>query len=82
MNKFYCVTSFFLNTIIFRYCQVGNAVAVPVARALGFALGMAYRKLSGDEHLLTLPPKFSLSNYIQLKNSQKSGNTEDDKNSS
>ncbi|KAK4261514.1 hypothetical protein QN277_004501 [Acacia crassicarpa] len=72
----------FCGTLSKRYCQVGNAVAVPVARALGFALGMAYRKLSGDEHLLTLPPKFSLSNYIQLKNSQKLGNTENEKNSS
>ncbi|XP_028783969.1 DNA (cytosine-5)-methyltransferase CMT2 [Neltuma alba] len=66
----------FCGTVNKRYCQVGNAVAIPVARALGFALGMAHRKLSGDEPLLTLPPKFSLSNYIQLKNSQKSGNTD------
>ncbi|XP_059624964.1 DNA (cytosine-5)-methyltransferase CMT2-like isoform X2 [Cornus florida] len=49
-----------------RYCQVGNAVSVPVARALGYALGMAVRKLSGDEPLMTLPPKFSHSTTIQL----------------
>ncbi|KAF5447968.1 hypothetical protein F2P56_033477 [Juglans regia] len=42
-----------------RYIQVGNAVAVPVARALGYALGLACRS-SGtvDEPLFTLPPKF------------------------
>ncbi|GMH28180.1 hypothetical protein Nepgr_030023 [Nepenthes gracilis] len=42
-----------------RYCQIGNAVAVPVARALGYALGMAVQKLTGDGHLFKLPPKFS-----------------------
>ncbi|KAF3447847.1 hypothetical protein FNV43_RR08553 [Rhamnella rubrinervis] len=49
-----------------RYCQVGNAVAVPVARALGYALGLAIRKCSGNEPLMTLPKKFSHSNYFQL----------------
>lgn len=49
----------FCGTVKERYCQVGNAVAVPVARALGYALGMASRKLSGDEPLMTLPPKFT-----------------------
>ncbi|KAM7507279.1 hypothetical protein LguiA_017732 [Lonicera macranthoides] len=39
--------------------EVGNAVAVPVARALGYALGRAVRKLSGAEPLMTLPPKFA-----------------------
>ncbi|KAL7183406.1 hypothetical protein ACSBR2_025750 [Camellia fascicularis] len=49
----------FCGSVKERYCQVGNAVAVPVARALGFALGMAVRKLTGDEPIMTLPPKFS-----------------------
>lgn len=49
-----------------RYCQIGNAVAVPVARALGYALGLAVQKLSGDEPLLTLPDKFSHSTTTQL----------------
>ncbi|KAK9272088.1 hypothetical protein L1049_002457 [Liquidambar formosana] len=49
-----------------RYRQVGNAVAIPVARALGYALGMAVQKLSRDEPLMTLPPKFSHSTTIQL----------------
>uniref|UniRef100_A0A5B6YUM1 DNA (cytosine-5-)-methyltransferase n=1 Tax=Davidia involucrata TaxID=16924 RepID=A0A5B6YUM1_DAVIN len=55
------------------YCQVGNAVAVPVARALGYALGMAAQKLSGDEPLTTLPPKFSHSTTIQLLQSLSNG---------
>ncbi|GAB4835134.1 hypothetical protein Ancab_000043 [Ancistrocladus abbreviatus] len=41
-----------------RYIQVGNAVAVPVARALGFALGMATQGSCGDEPLFALPSKF------------------------
>ncbi|GAB2276959.1 DNA (cytosine-5)-methyltransferase cmt3 [Dionaea muscipula] len=41
-----------------RYIQVGNAVAVPVARALGYALAMASQGASGDGPLVTLPPKF------------------------
>ncbi|EPS58007.1 chromomethylase, partial [Genlisea aurea] len=41
-----------------RYIQVGNAVAVPVARALGYALASAARGLSGDGPLLTLPEDF------------------------
>ncbi|PIA25586.1 hypothetical protein AQUCO_11000005v1 [Aquilegia coerulea] len=40
-----------------RYIQVGNAVAVPVARALGFALGLACRKVSDDQPLVSLPIK-------------------------
>lgn len=51
---------------ICRYCQIGNAVAVPVSRALGYALGLACRKLNGNEPLVTLPSKFSHSNYLQL----------------
>lgn len=49
----------FCGTIKERYRQVGNAVSIPVARALGYALGMAYRKVIGGEPLMKLPPKFS-----------------------
>ncbi|KAL9177383.1 hypothetical protein ABFS82_01G055000 [Erythranthe guttata] len=51
----------FCGTVKERYCQLGNAVSIPVARALGYALGMAYRKVevAGDEHLMVLPEKFS-----------------------
>ena len=43
----------------FRYIQVGNAVAVPVARALGYALGSAFQGSSGvNEPVFRLPPKF------------------------
>lgn len=45
-------------TVKERYIQVGNAVAVPVARALGFALGMAIQKLCTDEPVVRLPVKF------------------------
>ncbi|KAM5553603.1 DNA (cytosine-5)-methyltransferase CMT3-like [Rosa sericea] len=41
-----------------RYIQVGNAVAVPVSRSLGYALGRAVRRISDDEPLFTLPEKF------------------------
>ncbi|KAH1205842.1 DNA (cytosine-5)-methyltransferase CMT2 [Glycine max] len=56
----------FYGTVKERYCQIGNAVAVPVSRALGYALGLACRKLNGNEPLVTLPSKFSHSNYLQL----------------
>ncbi|KAK4490834.1 hypothetical protein RD792_001549 [Penstemon davidsonii] len=49
----------FCGTIKDRYRQIGNAVSIPVARALGYALGMAYQKVIGDEPLMMLPPKFS-----------------------
>ncbi|KAL9683804.1 hypothetical protein QQ045_021230 [Rhodiola kirilowii] len=57
----------FCGTLKDRYAQVGNAVAVPVARALGYALGMAFQKI-GDpsEPLITLPPKFSHSTASEL----------------
>lgn len=58
----------FCGTVKERYCQIGNAVAVPVGRALGYALGMAIQKKGGNEPLMTLPPKFSLSNYVELSN--------------
>ncbi|KAL5973617.1 hypothetical protein ACLOJK_030270 [Asimina triloba] len=48
----------FCGTIKDRYTQIGNAVAMPVSRALGYAFGMAWLKLSGDEPLLTLPSGF------------------------
>nr|ASL68818.1 DNA (cytosine-5)-methyltransferase chromomethylase [Litchi chinensis] len=42
-----------------RYIQVGNAVAVPVARALGYALDMAIQgPTPSEDPLLTLPKKF------------------------
>lgn len=41
-----------------RYIQVGNAVAVPVARALGYSLGMAFQGLAGDAPVFSLPKKF------------------------
>ncbi|KAJ6307252.1 hypothetical protein OIU76_017112 [Salix suchowensis] len=41
-----------------RYIQVGNAVAVPVARALGYALGRAFQGLAGDDPVFNLPKKF------------------------
>ncbi|XP_022638588.1 DNA (cytosine-5)-methyltransferase CMT2 isoform X3 [Vigna radiata var. radiata] len=53
-----------------RYRQIGNAVAVSVSRALGYTLGLACRKLSGNEPLVALPPKFSHSHYLQLSNNQ------------
>lgn len=42
---------------------------VVVARALGYALGMAFQKLGDDKPLMTLPPKFSLSTNLQLATS-------------
>ncbi|KAK8699253.1 hypothetical protein V6N13_115344 [Hibiscus sabdariffa] len=45
-------------TIKERYIQVGNAVAVPVATALGYAFGLACQNLCDDEPLMTLPFKF------------------------
>ncbi|KAJ9537437.1 hypothetical protein OSB04_030170 [Centaurea solstitialis] len=49
----------FCGTVKERYCQVGNAVAVFVSKTLGYSLGMAFQKLSGDEALMTLPPDFA-----------------------
>ncbi|KAK4791302.1 hypothetical protein SAY86_031715 [Trapa natans] len=42
-----------------RYIQVGNAVAVPVARALGYALSQAFQCTSGDDPLMKLPSFFT-----------------------
>lgn len=41
-----------------RYVQVGNAVAVPVARALGYGLSLAIQGSATHEPLFTLPQKF------------------------
>ncbi|XP_048137358.1 DNA (cytosine-5)-methyltransferase CMT3-like isoform X2 [Rhodamnia argentea] len=41
-----------------RYIQVGNAVAVPVARALGCALAEAFQKSASEDPLFRLPDKF------------------------
>ncbi|XP_042034532.1 DNA (cytosine-5)-methyltransferase CMT2-like isoform X2 [Salvia splendens] len=49
----------FRGTVKERYCQIGNAVSMPVSRALGYALGVAYRKVAGDGPLMMLPPDFS-----------------------
>ena len=46
--------------VLCRYIQVGNAVAVPVARALGYSLGQAYRgALVGGQPLFELPENFA-----------------------
>jgi len=43
-----------------KYIQVGNAVAVPVARALGYSLGRAYQcQLEGSDPLFVLPESFT-----------------------
>jgi len=41
-----------------RYIQVGNAVAVPVGVALGYAFGMASQGLTDDEPVIKLPFKY------------------------
>ncbi|XP_076935746.1 DNA (cytosine-5)-methyltransferase CMT3-like [Bidens hawaiensis] len=41
-----------------RYIQVGNAVAVPVARALGYSLAMSVKGTATDGPVFTLPKKF------------------------
>ncbi|XP_047939640.1 DNA (cytosine-5)-methyltransferase CMT3-like [Salvia hispanica] len=43
-----------------RYIQVGNAVAVPVARALGFSLALALRGLSQNEAVMSLPEDYPM----------------------
>ncbi|KQJ98774.1 DNA (cytosine-5)-methyltransferase CMT3 [Brachypodium distachyon] len=43
-----------------KYIQVGNAVAVPVARALGYSLGQAYQgEMESTGPLFTLPASFT-----------------------
>lgn len=41
-----------------RYIRVGNAVAVPVGIALGYAFGMASQGLSDDQPIINLPFKY------------------------
>ncbi|KAF3951806.1 hypothetical protein CMV_022584 [Castanea mollissima] len=41
-----------------RYIQVGNAVAFPVALALGYTFGLACQGLSNDQPVTTVPLKF------------------------
>ncbi|TVU07148.1 hypothetical protein EJB05_47190, partial [Eragrostis curvula] len=55
----------FHGTVKDRYRQIGNAVAIPVGRALGYALSMAYLNKTGDNPLMVLPPKFAFSNDVQ-----------------
>ncbi|KAM7501160.1 hypothetical protein LguiB_000064 [Lonicera macranthoides] len=43
-----------------RYIQVGNAVAVPAARALGYALALASKGSCSEGPLLRLPNKFPI----------------------
>lgn len=40
--------------------QVGNAVAVPVARALGYSLALALRGLATNEPVFSLPEDYPL----------------------
>ncbi|CAJ1951655.1 unnamed protein product [Sphenostylis stenocarpa] len=48
-------------TVKERYIQVGNAVAVPVARALGYTLGLAFQgSTTSDGPLYKLPDKFPM----------------------
>ncbi|KAI3941075.1 hypothetical protein MKW92_045351 [Papaver armeniacum] len=42
-----------------RYVQVGNAVPVPVAQALGYTLAMASQRISDGGQVVALPPSFS-----------------------
>lgn len=50
--------SYFFIYLQYRYIQVGNAVAMPVALALGYAFGLASQGLCDDNPLITLPFKF------------------------
>lgn len=47
-----------------KYIQVGNAVAVPVARALGYALGLAVLGFSDTKPSLSLPPGFPYESLV------------------
>ncbi|KAG6436477.1 hypothetical protein SASPL_101377 [Salvia splendens] len=51
-----------------RYIQVGNAVAVPVARALGFSLALALRGLSQNEAVMTLPEDYPMMKDVSSPN--------------
>lgn len=57
---------------VVRYIQVGNAVAVPVARALGYALGQAYQGLTtGSDPVFTLPEGFPKPTFWNVGNISK-----------
>ncbi|KAI3833034.1 hypothetical protein MKX03_021312 [Papaver bracteatum] len=45
-------------TVKQRYMQVGNAVAVPVGKSLGFSLAKAVNKDCGSGQVFELPPSF------------------------
>nr|XP_051181896.1 DNA (cytosine-5)-methyltransferase CMT2-like isoform X7 [Lolium perenne]XP_051181897.1 DNA (cytosine-5)-methyltransferase CMT2-like isoform X8 [Lolium perenne] len=55
----------FRGTVKDRYRQIGNAVAVPVGRALGYSLAMAYLNKIENDPLMALPPKFAFSHNIE-----------------
>lgn len=46
--------------MLHRYIQVGNAVAVPVSRALGYGLGLAYLGKGDNEPVFALPQNFPI----------------------
>ncbi|KMT16724.1 hypothetical protein BVRB_3g050080 [Beta vulgaris subsp. vulgaris] len=66
----------FCGSVKERYCQIGNAVAISVSKALGYSLGMAVQKLTGEGPLVTLPAKFS---HITAEEYLKSSNKEETK---
>ncbi|CAM0872582.1 unnamed protein product [Alopecurus aequalis] len=55
----------FRGTVKDRYRQIGNAVAVPVGRALGYSLAMACLNKTENEPLMVLPPNFAFSHKIE-----------------
>jgi len=55
----------FRGTVKDRYRQIGNAVAVPVGRALGYSLAMAYLNKTENDPLMVLPPNFAFSHNIE-----------------
>jgi len=55
----------FRGTVKDRYRQIGNAVAVPVGRALGYSLAMAYLNKTEHDPLMVLPPNFAFSHNIE-----------------
>ncbi|WVZ97098.1 hypothetical protein U9M48_042658 [Paspalum notatum var. saurae] len=70
----------FRGTVRDRYRQIGNAVAVPVGRALGFALAMAYLNKTGGDPLMVLPSEFAFSHDVKVlssPNNLQNGNTGD-----
>ncbi|KAI3977706.1 hypothetical protein MKX01_009591 [Papaver californicum] len=50
----------FCGTIKEKYVQIGNAVAVPVGKVLGYALALAWKGNRHDEPLFKLPENFAL----------------------